>query len=118
MPVRPTAHQSLRRLLAGQESAAGRFRWHHVLALVAKVAEDRSEESAVLLQEIAQFEGRVVFDGRYGHPHSLPPADLLRILAVQILARWDRAKYRSVIARAGRLAQTHPAREIARRLLM
>lgn len=117
MAVRPTPHESLRLLLASQESEAGRFRWHHVLALITKVAEDRSEESAALLQEIAEFEGRVVFDGRHGHPHSLPPADLLRILAVQLLAQWDRARFRPVIARAGEVAQTHPARAIARRLL-
>ncbi|HEV8613378.1 MAG TPA: hypothetical protein VGQ73_07695 [Gemmatimonadales bacterium] len=117
MPSTPAPHLLLRQLLAGQGPEDGKFRWHHVLALMAKVGEKRSADSAALLQEIAEFEGRLVFDGRHGHPHSMPPADLLRILAIQMLAQWDRTKYRAAIVRAGEVAQTHPARAIARRLL-
>ena len=115
--ARLAPHVLLHRLLAGQETGNGPFRWHHVLALIAKLREDRSEDSAAVLREIAEFEGRLVFDGRHGHPHSMPPADLLRTIAVQILAEWDLERYRESIVRAADLAFTHPARAIARRLL-
>jgi hypothetical protein len=115
-PTPRSPHEQLRRLLAGKGHEHGEFRWHHVLGLVMQVAAARSAESARLLGEIAEFEGRLVFDGRHGHPHAMPPADLLRIMAVQILAGWDRVRYRRTIRRAARVSQSHAARAIAQRL--
>ncbi|HEY9383957.1 MAG TPA: hypothetical protein VIP80_10610 [Gemmatimonadales bacterium] len=110
-------HDLLRRLLAGQGHGAGEFRWHHVLSLLMRLREERSLDSATVLQEIAEFEGRLTFDGAEGHPHSMPPADLVRTIAVQILAEWDLEQYRDTIVRAADLALSHPARSIARQLV-
>lgn len=111
------AHDLLRRLLAGQGPGEGKFRWHHVLSLMERVRQDRSVVSAAVLQEIAEFDGRLMFDGVEGHPHSMPPADLLRSIAVQILAQWDLEKYRGTIGRAAEVSMSHPARSIARQFL-
>jgi hypothetical protein len=47
----------------------------------------------------------------------MPPADLVRTIAVQILAEWDLERYRDTIVRAADLALSHPARSIARQLV-
>ncbi|MGH7562647.1 MAG: hypothetical protein ACRENB_16695 [Gemmatimonadales bacterium] len=110
-------HDLLRRLLAGKGHADGEFHWHHVLRLMQEVRASRSADSDALLQEIAEYEGHLVFDGRHGHPHAMPPSDVLRTLAVQILAERNVKLHRKTIERAADIAQSHAARAIAREVL-
>ena len=44
----------------------------------------------------------------------MPPEDLLRRVAIQQLARWDRKRHRDVIRRVAEIAETDSVRKLAR----
>jgi hypothetical protein len=94
------AHEHLRRLLAGGLIEGRRPRWEHALALLKAVSETRSADSEAVLREAALFDGRLVLDEEAGLPHAMAPEDMLRSLAAQTLALWDRRRHRDAIRHA------------------
>jgi hypothetical protein len=108
------AHAYLRSLLAGEGVAGRRPHWKHVHAILHAVTLDESEESHLLLRDVAVFEGTLDLDPRHGMPHSMPPEEMLRSVAVQTLGRWDRHRHRDVIGHVAAHAGTDHLVAIAR----
>ena len=109
------AHQHLRRLLAGGLIEGRRPRWTHALSLMKAVTDERSAESEALLREVALFDGKFLLDEEAGLPHAMSPEDMLRSLAAQTLAKWDRRRHRDVIRQVSRTASSGLAAAIVRR---
>jgi len=109
------AHQHLRRLLAGGLIEGRRPRWTHALWLMKTVGEERSPESEALLREVALFDGKFLLDEEAGLPHSMSPEDMLRSIAAQTLAGWDRHRHRDVIRHVAKTAGPGLAAAIVRR---
>lgn len=108
------AHDHLRRLLAGENAQGVRYRWHHALGLMHALSSDPSDETGQLLVEVALFEGRLALDETAGMPHSMPPEELLRALAIQLLARRDRAAHQRLFRRLARTVRSDRLAELAR----
>lgn len=115
------AHLHLERMLAAPVPPPGpgepAYHWHHVLGALHAVCAEPSPESVEVLRRVAVFEGRYRLDEEAGLPHAMSPEDLLRSLAVQTLAQWDRERHRDVIARAAELSDSEHVAAIARSAL-
>lgn len=109
------AHEHLRRLLAGGLIEGRRPRWTHALWLMKAVGDQRSPESEALMREVALFNGKFVLDEEAGLPHSMSPEDMLRSIAAQTLAGWDRRRHRDVIRHVAKTAGPGLAGTIVRR---
>lgn len=113
------AHEHLHRLLDGAHPPRA-YHWHHLLAIVHEVSATRTVEHERVLRRAAEFEGRYQLDPRAGMPHSLPPEEMVRVLAVRQLGRWDRKKHSAVIRRAAERSDYervgHEAKAALRRL--
>lgn len=107
------AHHHLRTLLAGEGIAGRLAHWHHVHAILHAVTAEESEESHALLRDVATFAGTLELDARHGLPHSMPPEEMLRSVAVQTLGRWDRHRHRDVIGHVAAHAGTDHLAAIA-----
>ncbi len=84
----PSGFQSLRRAIAGAAPARG-YRWEELLAdLWPALSSPVTADGERLLLEILRFAGRLQIDLSSEMPHSMPPEDMLKSLAVQALARW------------------------------
>ncbi len=84
----PSGFQSLRRAIAGAAPAGG-YRWEELLAdLWPALSSPLTVEGERLLLEILRFEGRLQIDLSSEMPHSMPPEDMLKSLAIQALAKW------------------------------
>jgi hypothetical protein len=108
------AHQHLRRLLAGGLIEGRRPRWTHALWLMKTVGDQRSPESEALLREVALFDGKFLLDEEAGLPHAMSPEDMLRSIAAQTLAGWDRRRHRDVIRHVSKTAGSGLAAAIVR----
>lgn len=93
------AHEHLHRLLDGTHPPRA-YHWHHVLAIVHEVSATRTPEHERALRRAAEFEGRYRLDPRAGMPHSMPPEEMVRVLAVRQLGKWNRTKHSATIRRA------------------
>jgi hypothetical protein len=111
------AHEHLERMLTGTGPGSQPYTWQHVLGALQAVCGERSSESEAVLRKAASYEGRCQLDEGAGLPHSMSPEDLLRSIAVQSLAEWDRNRHRDVIARAAALADSEHVAAIARQYL-
>ena len=113
------AHLHLERMLGAPVPEPGEpaYHWHHVLGALHAVCAEPSPESEAVLRRVAAFEGRYRLDPEAGLPHAMSPEDLLRSLAVQTLAQWDRERHRDVIARAAELSDSDHVAAIARSVL-
>lgn len=109
------AHQHLRRLLAGGLIEGRRPKWTHALWLMKTVGDERSPESEALMREVALFDGKFLLDEEAGLPHSMSPEDMLRSIAAQTLAGWDRRRHRDVIRHVSKTAGPGLAAAIVRR---
>jgi hypothetical protein len=109
------AHEHLRRLLAGGLIEGRRPAWVHALALLKTVSETRSPESEAVLRDAARFDGKLLLDEEAGLPHAMAPEEMLRSLAAQTLAGWDRRRHRDVIRYASAPGRTALVRSILRR---
>ncbi len=79
--------QSVRRAISG--APAGGYRWEELLAdLWPALSSPLTAEAERLLLEILRFAGRLQIDLSSEMPHSMPPEDMLKSLAIQALARW------------------------------
>ena len=107
------AHEHLHRLLDGTHPP-GAYHWHHLLAIVHEVAGERTPAHERALRRAALFEGRFSLDPRAGLPHSMPPEEMVRSLAVRQLASWDRRKHAAVIRQAVELADHERTGQAAR----
>ena len=103
-------HDVLRRVLSRR---ARRHDWHAVLQATHRIMERRTLESERLLARVLAFEGEVVLAGGY-LPHAMPAADMLRSLAIQTLARWNKRKHRGAIARIRDTTGSHHLAAIAK----
>ena len=111
------AHQHLRRLLAGGLIEGRRPRWTHALSLMKAAGDERSAESEALMREIALFDGKLLLDEEAGLPHAMSPEDMLRSIAAQTLAGWDRRRHRDVIRHVAETSTSGLASAIVRRWL-
>jgi len=109
------AHQHLRRLLAGGLIEGRRPRWTHALWLMKTVSEEQSPESEAVLREVALFDGKFLLDEEAGLPHSMSPEDMLRSIAAQTLAGWNRRRHRDVIRHVAKTTGPGLAAAIVRR---
>jgi len=60
------------------------------------------------------FSAIAPLDPSRGLPHAMPPEDLLRLIAIQQLASWDRRRHRGVIRQVAEMAETESVRRLAR----
>ena len=109
-----TAHQHLRRLLAGGLIEGRRPRRTHALSLLKAAAEERSAESEALMRKIALFDGKLLLDEEAGLPHAMSPEDSLRSIAAQTLAGWNRRRHRDVIRHVAETSTSGVAAAIVR----
>ncbi len=85
----PSGFQSLRRAIAGRRQPGAVYRWEELLAdLWPALSSPVTADGERLLLEILRFAGRLQIDLSSEMPHSMPPEDMLKSLAVQALARW------------------------------
>lgn len=94
----------------------GHYHWQHVLAAVDAVSDVRTAAHERVLRRAARFTGRLDLDHSHGLPHSMPPEDMVRILAVRQLAAWDRRRHADVIEHVARTAERDAVAHTARAL--
>jgi hypothetical protein len=83
------------------------YRWPDILAATEKVliqgpAEDREQ----VLADVLQFTGVIRLDPKSELPHSMAAEEMLKSLAVQVLANWAGARYLTEIRRVGATAHS------------
>jgi hypothetical protein len=106
-------HVRIGQLLAGQGT---RMRWPHVLGLLDQLRQDPSPEAENALVDAAMFDGEIRLDPGPGYPHSMPPEQLLKLLAIQLLARKNLSRHRKLIRRIATNAHSDRVRETALQL--
>ncbi|MEP7325490.1 MAG: hypothetical protein ABI836_06040 [Gemmatimonadota bacterium] len=111
-------HRHVQRLLNTPASGKPPYHWHQVLGMLTAVTQTRSAAGEAALRRIAVFSGKLRLDPSHGLPHAMPPEDLIRLVAIQQLARWDRRKHRDVICRAAEVTETDAVRRLAKALVL
>lgn len=105
------AHELVRKALRGGHP--GGVDWHRLMAAMREVAagaaagtgEDAAAagrlagESVEVLHSVLEFRGRLAIAEGSELPHAMPPEEMLRVHAVQALARADLDRHRAVIQR-------------------
>lgn len=112
MPITP-AHLRLHDLLSGNWK---KVHWPHVLGMIDELRQDPSPEAEAALVEAVTHEGEIRLDPGPGYPHSMPPEELLKLLALQLLARRNLSRHRKLIRRIAANARSERVRETARQL--
>jgi hypothetical protein len=75
-------------------------RWSDVmLELLPAISNNLTSETERLLVGIVRFEGRLRLTVASDMPHSMPPEEMLKSLAIQALARWTGLAYLSEMRR-------------------
>ncbi len=62
--------------------------WDVMLELLPAISSPLTSQAERLLLGIVRFEGRLRLNVSSDMPHSMPPEDMLKSLAIQALARW------------------------------
>ena len=84
----PCGFQSVRRAMSGTAPAGG-YPWEELLAdLWPVLSSPLTADGERVLLEILRFGGRLQINVSSEMPHSMPPEDMLKSLAIQALARW------------------------------
>jgi len=108
-------HDLLRRVI--KRGSKQKHDWHQVLGAVHRVVTKPTPESEKVLRKILDYDGEIGLSGRHV-PHALTPADMLRSLALQVLAMKDAGrdhpKHRGAIRRLRRRTSSDLLAEIAR----
>src|SRR4051794_27791638 len=82
----PLAIPAIRAAMGG---GGGDYRWEDVMAeLLPLITSPLSPDAERLFLEILRFDGRLRLVVSCEMPHSMPPTDMLKSLAVQALAQW------------------------------
>jgi len=75
-------------------AAKEEFRWEDLHAAMREVISvELSPDAEHLLLAMLRFDGRIRFEASSEIPHSMPPEDMLKSLAVQALAKWTGPRY-------------------------
>jgi hypothetical protein len=98
------AHEHLGLMLDGTHPA-GAYHWHHVLAALDVVTAERTPAHERVLRRAATFTGKLRLDERAGMPHSMPPEEIVRRIAVRRLEDWGPRRHAAVIRRARAVAE-------------
>ena len=98
------AHEHLQRVLDGTHPPRA-YHWHHVMAALDAVTAERTPAHERVLRRAATFTGKFRLDPRAGMPHSLPPEEMVRSIAVRRLEEWAPRKHAKVIRRAREVAE-------------
>lgn len=115
--ARPTpAVHHLRRLLEGHHPD-GAYHWQHVLAVLRAVTERRTAAHEAVLRAAAVSTRPLDIHPGQGLPHALPPEELVRRVAAQALAAWDRRAHRDVLRHVAANAEHDSVRRVAREAL-
>jgi hypothetical protein len=91
----PSALLVLKRVIQPSLTAAKEeYRWEDILAAMrAVISAPLSSGAEHLLLSVLRFDGRIRLDASSEVPHSMPPEDMLKSLAVQALAKWTGPTY-------------------------
>lgn len=85
----PAAFHALRSAMALEAATGQERRWGELMAeLWPVISCPLTWEGERLLLDLIRFEGRLRFLESSEMPHSMPPEDMLKSLAIQALARW------------------------------
>src|SRR5947208_2811595 len=87
----------LRRLITHGGASLEHTSWDDVVRAMHRVIETRTPESEDLLRAVLVYRGSVPF-GAQLLPHSQPPLELMHMMALQTLAKWDRVKHRDIFS--------------------
>jgi hypothetical protein len=88
----PTEFQTIRNALKGTGGA--QVRWEEILSeLWPTLSSPLTWDGERLLLEVIRFEGQLPIDLTSEIPHSMPPEDMLKSLAIQALGRWTGLAY-------------------------
>lgn len=91
-----------------------RYHWHQVLGILEALRQNRTPAAEAAFRRLARFRGRLRVDPSHGLPHAMSPEELVRFVAAQQLARWDRRRHRAVIREVSRRAETDVVRRVTR----
>jgi hypothetical protein len=70
-------------------TGSGEYRWEDVMMeLLPLITSPLSPDAERLLLEVLRFDGRLRLVVSYDMPHSMPPTEMLKSLAVQAIAKW------------------------------
>ena len=100
--MQPHAH--LARVLSGSHPP-GAYHWHHVLAALDAVTAKRTPAHERVLRRAATFTGRFRLDPLAGMPHSRPPEEIVRRIAVRRLEEWGPRRHATAIRRGRALSE-------------
>lgn len=106
----------LRILLSGDHSPR-RYHWHHILGMMTAVCDERSAAHERVLRSVATFTGKYKIDPSHGLPHSMPPEELLRSLAAQTLASWNKSRHRALLKKVAEEAEHDIVTHVVRHAL-
>src|ERR1700683_1575441 len=85
----PAAFQILKNAIAIGPVTGPKHRWGELMAeLWPVISSPLTWEGERLLLDVIRFEGRLQLVESSELPHSMPPEDMLKSLAIQALARW------------------------------
>jgi hypothetical protein len=88
-----TAFRNLRAAMAARETGQGPL-WSDLTAeLFPAISRPLAWETEELLLEILRLEGRLHLTVSWDLPHSMPPEDMLKSLAIQALGKWTGLAY-------------------------
>src|SRR5260221_11572620 len=90
------------------------FDWHHIMDALREIAADHSPESEKGLRAILEFDGKVSLSPNSATSHAMAPEDMMRSIAIQSLAQWDKKKHRAAIARVSKKTSSHFLAAIAK----
>jgi hypothetical protein len=101
-----TTFRNLRNAMSAQ-ATGGEPTWSDLIAeLVPAISRPLTWETEELLLEVLRFEGRLRLTVSADLPHSMPPEDMLKSLAVQALVKWAGLSYTQEIERVQATTQS------------
>jgi hypothetical protein len=112
-----TAFRNLRTAMAAQVAAQGPLWTDLVIELFPAISQSLTWEAEALLVEILRFEGRLRLTVSSDLPHSMPPEDMLKSLAVQALARWTGLAYLQEMERVRATTQSSSLSSLVRDII-
>src|SRR5579864_3403576 len=107
----PTAFQALRSAMASFPADKQERRWGELMAdLWPVISAPLTWEGERLLLDVIRFEGRLRLAVSSEMPHSMPPEEMLKSLAIQALGRWTGLAY---LHEMKRVQMTTPSSSLA-----
>jgi hypothetical protein len=109
------SHEFIKRVLGEAINAnpnPTHFHWQQILSSLNEVIAHHSSESEAVLRAILEYDGPVPINGS-ASSHSLSPEDMMRSIAIQTLAKWDKDKHKDLIEKVAKKTDSHLLAAIA-----